>query len=88
MPIIAAINANYTDNSQVGRAERGYRSRSCDKPDHIITLSGIKPHFGHVVSFLDKTLYDDYLARWLRTSSKFSGQKFEKTHKNIGFLET
>ena len=26
--------------------------------------------------------------KWLRTSSKFSGQEFEEIHRNIGSLET
>ena len=44
--------------------------------------------YSHVVTSLDKTLYDGYLCLGLQTSSKFSGQEFEEIHRNIGSLET
>ena len=54
----------------------------------LIEWSGFNPHPGHVVASLDKTLYDDYLCLVASKSSKFSGQEFKETHRNIGSSET
>ena len=37
----------------------------------LIAWSGFNPPPGHLVLFLDKTLYDDYSAGWLQKSSKY-----------------
>ena len=45
-------------------------------------------HPGHVITALDKTLYNDYQCLWFKTSNKFSRQEFEEIYKNIGSLKT
>ena len=52
----------------------------------LITWSGFNTHHGHVIAFLDKTLYNDCFC--LVASDKFNGQKFAKIQRNIESLET
>ena len=53
-----------------------------------ITCSGFKPHPGHVVVPLKKTLYEITSTRWLQTNSKFVEQEFEEIDSSIDSSET
>ena len=54
----------------------------------LIALSGFNPHPGHVVAFLDKTLYDDYLCLVASNKQQIQGIRFLRIHRNIGSSET
>jgi len=57
------------------RVKAPFLRQPCDH-DHVRDLGSTPTLIGHVVAFLDKALYDDYL------SSKFSGKKSKKQPEN------